>query len=49
MTRFEYYIDEGGTLHVFSGNRSVADVEDCSGMTDDEIDELIDEITEKED
>ena len=46
---FEYYIDECGTLHVFSGKWSVADVEDCNGMTDDDIVELIDEITEKED
>ena len=42
MGKVNYYIDDKGTLHIFVGNYSVADVRACDKMSALEISKLVD-------
>lgn len=39
-----YVVDEYGTLTIYDGDYSIADIADCGGMSESEIKELIEEI-----
>jgi hypothetical protein len=44
MGKVNYYIDDKGTLHIFVGNYSVADVHGCEKMGSFGISKLITDI-----
>ena len=44
MGKINHYIDDDGTLHIFVGNFSVADVRACDNMGSFAIQRLIDDI-----
>lgn len=39
----QYSIDQYGKLSIYNGNRIIAELEDCLGMNQNEIDDLIEE------
>lgn len=39
--KVNYSVDDNGVLHIFLGNKSMADVEDCGGMDDHHLLELV--------
>lgn len=41
---FNYYIDENGVIHIYAGSRAVADISDCGGMNEAEVNNLIAEV-----
>ena len=41
--RINYSIDDYGTLHIFLGNCSVADIQDCDGLSRYKTEKLINE------
>ena len=44
MGKVNYYVDDKGTLHIFVGDFSVADVRACDKMSALEISKLVDDV-----
>ena len=46
-TYITYYVDDNGVLHIYDNYKIMADIHDCAGMPDDELDELVMTIVEE--